>query len=302
MFRCFFQPRSTTLPPKWLPSLNNAVSGSRGLLRLAEFRANTSPNKIIRGPGLRDGEYYQRLLRQQDIQPQKVMYALRNLSKPGISIFVSKTHAYDRSADQYISRATPGSANSEAFARRILRQHREKPLWRLFNAYSTSRQIIKGKLRVRVLSAWYQALRNHGYGRDGEPYVKGKKGAKELFGTVEIRTQYSPALLDWPFVELRAHLETVVKALEVHLGRPAGGQEMAKASSQPVMAVEQGYQTKTATATQRGPETRDRQPVFSLHPKPTVRKNAKAAKDTNGHHNRGPLSRPPSQANKEPWK
>jgi hypothetical protein len=244
MFRCFFQPRSTSLPPKWLPSLNNPVSGSRGLLRLADFRAETPPDKIISGPGLRSGPFYLSLLRKKGIQNHKhALKTVKHLTKHGMYISMASVHAYDANAEQYIGEVT-GSANADFLARMYLRHHHEKPLWRLFHVYVSGPPIVKGKLRVRVLSAWYQALRNHGYGRDGEPFVKGQEGARELFGTVDIRTHDPLAVLHLPFERLRAYFETVVKTLQQHLGRPARAQGIAEFTGEPVMAAGDGHQTQ----------------------------------------------------------
>lgn len=253
MFQCFLQQRSTFSTPRWLPALNNISSGSRGLLRLAEFKATTPASAIVKGPGLRSGSYFKTEFARHGIVRQRDLQLLRNLKNHGILIAASKDHARNQIHDLYFSGdSIYGNANAEAMMRRYLREHRVKPLWRITAVIWAGRPIVKGMFRKRVLAAWQQALQNRGYDSEGRNLAKGW----ELFGTVEIKTHEPLVALYTPFESLRNWFELVIKVLEPELGRRAGGDAVARADR------DLGTQAWQARQTQPSQRRQDGRPAY----------------------------------------
>ncbi|CAN8100165.1 unnamed protein product [Discula destructiva] len=216
MFRCLFQPRSTSSSQKWLPSLTNFSSGSRGL-KLSDLSANptTTPRE---GPGLRNGKYWKSLLRQNNIGSPGALQTLKNPRNYRVTVRAAPQHVRKVFDDKYLGEE--GHAFAEAVVRRYLRHHRERPLWVFVRAISADQPIIKGKFRVRAIAAWRQALRNAGYDANGESLAGGEgRGSTRLFGTVEISSPEPLKIQDVAFEDMRAHFERVVKVLKEMLAQ-----------------------------------------------------------------------------------
>lgn len=222
MFRCFFQPRSPSFKaPSWLPSLTSISSGSRGLLRLSDVSA-MDPS-TLHGPGLRTGSYWVALLNKHNIGGGAGMQRAPVPTAYQLQVRIGPQHQR-KDMDWVYFDAAHGHAFTEAVVRRCLRHDRERPLWLLLKIFGDFKPIVKGLFRKRIIAAWRQALWNSGYDAHGTGLAAGKEG-QELFGTVEIKTVNPLVVHDTAFVDLRQHLEKVVRGMEVKLRRPVGGRD-----------------------------------------------------------------------------
>lgn len=222
MFRCFLPPSRTSSIPTWLFSHTNTSSGSRGI-KLGQLihtsaaipRSSTAEDQVRRpqGPGLRLGNYWTTLLRNNEIGVPSNNVTIKYLSKHKISIRASPRHNRKAVDDPSFSQNPNGYV--EVIVREYLRAHREKPLWTTWNVFPVPKPIVRGRCKVRLISAWKQALRNMGYDGHGKrlPPGDGTEKGKDLFGTVEFWVPLPLEIFDVPFETLREYFEGVVRSL-----------------------------------------------------------------------------------------